>query len=426
MRIFITGAGGFIGGYLVSGLLREGHQVIAGLRAPEKFLRRFPSTEAVMVDFLTDHDPAVWKARLAGCDALINAAGILHGSQLQAVHVTGPKAMFEGAVQAGVAKIVHISAVSADRDAGTAYALSKLEADDYLKTCNLDWTILRPSLVYAAGAYGGTALMRGLAALPLVIPLVGKGDQPFQPIHAGDVTRTVLQALSDPGLSRKVIEPVGPETLTLRDILFGLRAWLGLPPARELRVPLGLINLAAMLGPIFGSGPVNPTSVRQLTYGNVSDSKAFEAAVGWRPRSFSEALEGDPAQTQDIWHARAYFLAPLSKWVLAFLWLASGLIGLIAGAGTTAGLLQGMDLPAAWAAPLAVATSLLDLGLGVWLISGRWIGAVTLTQLLAVLAYTTILTLAGPELWLDPFGPLLKNIPILALILVYGAIGRAR
>jgi uncharacterized protein YbjT (DUF2867 family) len=426
MRVFITGANGFIGGYLTAALLQAGHELVAGVRRPEAFRRRFPQVEAVDVDFTRDQDAGEWKDRLQGIDAVINCAGILHGREMQAVHVAGPKAMFQGAALAGVGKLVHISAISADREAGTAYASSKNEADEHLQSLDIDWTILRPSLVYASGAYGGTALLRALAALPLAIPLAGKGDQPFQPIHCDDVARTVIQALNDPRLSRQVIDAVGPETLTLADILLALRGWLGLSPVPTLKMPMPLINLVASLGGLLGSGPVNPTSVRQLVYGNVGNPETFQAAVGWRPRSFTEGLGNSPAQTQDLWHARAYFLAPLLKYVLALLWLGSGIVGLISGGGATGELFEALHLPSAWVAPATVGTSVLDIAIGVLLLSGRRIGALCLLQFMVVLAYTGILTLGSPELWLDPFGALLKNIPILALILVYAAIGRSR
>jgi uncharacterized protein YbjT (DUF2867 family) len=66
----------------------------------------------------------------------------------------------------GVRRVVQVSAISAEPAAGTAYAATKHAADEHLRSTGLEWTILRPSLVVARGAYGGTALFRGMAALP--------------------------------------------------------------------------------------------------------------------------------------------------------------------------------------------------------------------------------------------------------------------
>lgn len=426
VRILVTGANGFIGAHIVAALLRDGHHVVGGVRQPDRFTRRFPSAEAIQTDFRYLRDPAQWAEPLTAVDAVVNCAGVLSGPDLEAVHVDGAKALFDGAVLAGVGKLIHISAISADPEAGTDYARSKHTADKYLETCDLDWTILRPSLVYAAGAYGGTALLRALAALPLAIPLVGRGDQAFQPIHAADVARTVVQALTDPKLSRKTIEPVGPDTLTLQEILVALRGWLGLPRAPAVAVPLPLVDLAAAIGGLAGRGPLNPTAVRQLNHGNVGNPGAFTATVGWTPRRFAAALEDTPAQTQDLWHARIYFLAPLLKYALALLWLGSGIAGLFSGTETAIELFGAIGLPISWALPATIAFSVVDLVIAGLIVSGRWIGAVCGLQVTLILAYTIILSATYPGLWLDPFGPLLKNIPVLAAILVYGAIGRAR
>ena len=77
-------------------------------------------------------------------------------------HHLSPAALFEACEKAKVKKVIQISAISADKEIGTAYALSKLAADEDLRKRKLDWVVLRPSLVMAANAYGGTALLRKL------------------------------------------------------------------------------------------------------------------------------------------------------------------------------------------------------------------------------------------------------------------------
>ena len=426
MRIFLTGANGFIGAYLVAALLGEGHQVVAAVRAPKVLARRFPSIEAVRGDFSTDQDPDIWRSRLEGCDAVINCAGVLHGPAAEAVHVQGPVALFDAAIGAGITKIVQISAVSADAAADTDYAATKLAADRAVQGLDADWTILRPSLVYAAGAYGGTALFRAFAALPWAIPLVGDGRQPFQPIHVDDVCQVIIQALTDPTLSRQAIDPVGPETLTLREILVRLRAWLGLPPARLIAIPMPLVRLAVAAGDVLRIGPINSTALKQLEYGNCSDADAFATAVGWQARPMAEMLERYPAQSQDIIDAKGYFLGGLLRVGLALLWFVSGIVGLAAGYDAAGRVMQALSLPGSWAVPTTILSSLFDIALGLVLVSGRWIAAVTAIQVITVVGYTVVLTLAMPALWLDPLGPLLKNLPILIAILAYGAMAVRR
>jgi uncharacterized protein YbjT (DUF2867 family) len=105
----------------------------------------------------------VWTPRLQGVDAVINCAGILQGGRgqsIEAVHHLGPRALFDACVGSGVRRVIQISAISADEAAGTAYASSKKSAEDALRSLDLEWVILRPSLVYARGSYGGTCSVR--------------------------------------------------------------------------------------------------------------------------------------------------------------------------------------------------------------------------------------------------------------------------
>jgi uncharacterized protein YbjT (DUF2867 family) len=428
MRILLTGANGFIGRYLLAALVAAGHRVIPAVRRPRETDALLPAPDSIAVDLNRDVRPEDWTARLAGVDAVVNCAGILQarpGQSIAAIHAAAPKALFAACELAGVKRVIQISAISAEAAAGTAYASTKRAADDFLASTNLDWVVLRPSLVYAPGAYGGTALFRALAALPFAIPVIGRGDQRFQPIHIDDLSATVLRILDDPSIRRVVLDPVGPETLTLRQILVDLRRWLGFPPARVIEVPTGLVRVVAAIGDVIG-GPVNTTAIRQLAFGNAGRPEPFAAAVGFRPRRWRDALLARPAQAQDRWHARLYFLRPLLRWTLALLWLASGAIGLLQPAAVTQPIAAGFGLAGTAASVAVWASCLLDLALGVLLLGRIRPGATAALQLAVVAAYTAGLTVALPPLWADPFGPLLKNLPIMVAILVLAAIENDR
>ena len=168
MKVLLFGATGFIGRHVAAHLLCEGHGVVAAVRDVESATRRFPGIEAVRVDLNRMTMPADWTPLLFQIDAVVNCAGILQsgaGQLAHAIHALAPIALFQACEDAGLQRIVHVSAVSADSDAGTEYAATKKAADDDLRSRNLQWVLLRPSLVYASGSYGGTSAIRG--ALPL-------------------------------------------------------------------------------------------------------------------------------------------------------------------------------------------------------------------------------------------------------------------
>ncbi len=266
-------------------------------------------------------------------DAIINCAGVLHsrhGQDATAIHATSPIALFEAGRLVGISKIVQISAIGIDAE--TEFARTKLVADEHLSAMDVDWTILRPSIVYGQQAYGGTAMLRALAATPGCVPVIGRGQQTTTPIHVDDLCETILLALSSPKLSRKVIYPCGPLTMRLADMLAGYRGWLGLRPAPELHVPMPLLSLAGRIGDVVGTGPVTITSLRQLEQGTAADPQAFALATGLHPRSFAEALAAHPAGTTDLWHARFYLLRPFIRLSLILLWLVSGMAGMFASA----------------------------------------------------------------------------------------------
>jgi uncharacterized protein YbjT (DUF2867 family) len=424
MNVLLTGANGFIGRYVMGALLAAGHHVVPAVRRPAEIDGLLPARGAIQVDMNRDIRPEDWRDRLTDIDAVVNCAGVLQGrpgQSIGAIHEAAPKALFEACRRAGVRRVIQISAISADPAADTAYAATKHAADRFLATLDLDWVVLRPSLVYAAGAFGGTALFRALAALPRVVPLIGQGNQPFQPIHIDDLTATILLLLRDRAINRTVIDPVGPELVTLRELLVDLRAWLGLPRGRVISVPRGLVALVARFGDLVG-GPVSTTALKQLDFGNAGSPAAFVAVTGIAPRRWREALRASPAQWQDRWHARLYFVRPMLRGALTLTWLGSGLVGLLLPADRLAPLLNRLGLAGPVGMAMAVGFSLADLAIALALLL-RWRpGLAMAVQLLVVLGYTIGLGLLAPELWLDPFGPLLKNLPILAAILALGAL----
>lgn len=423
MRVLLLGGTGFIGRHVASRLLSEGHALVLAVKEPERAKRRFPQAETIEVALARDTDPAAWLPRLTGIDAVVNAAGMLRGRGIDAVHRDGPAALYEACMRAGVKRVIHISAAGADDAAGTDYARSKAAAEaDLSRRDALDWLILRPSLVYHQGSYGGTSLMRGLAGLPGLVLLPGDGGMQFHPIHAEDLAAGIAECLQRPELKHRIFEPGGPEKLSLRQIVLAWRDWLDLPPAPLLHLPLPLLSLAGWLGDRLGSGPISQTSLRQLQHGAAGDNAAWLQTIQHPHQRFADALALQPSHGAERWQARLYFLRPLARAALVLLWLLSGLIGLLAGPSATAPVRALLGLPDAAHGWLLYGFCALDILLALALLR-RWGDAFAraAAQIAVVLGYSLVLTIAAPHLWLEPLGPLLKNLPILALILADAA-----
>jgi uncharacterized protein YbjT (DUF2867 family) len=426
LRILVLGAAGFVGRHIVSELLAAGHHPVGAVRRVQDFARAFPGVDVVPCDLARDSSAADWTPRLRNIDAVVNAAGVLHGPEMEAVHVTAPRTLYEACAVQDVKKVVLISAISARPDVDTDYSRFKLAGEKLLKDGGLDWVILRPSLIVAKGSYGGTSLLRGLAGFPLRVPLAGDGSFSFSPIHAKDLARAVRIVCEESRFSRCVLEPVGPDVVTLKGLLSSYRSWLGFAEARFFSIPLSFMRGVAWLGVRMGRGPVSGNALAQLIAGNAGDGEGFAAAIGFAPRSFASALAQEPAEVQDRWHARLFFLAPALKFVLALLWIVSGGIGFFTGAELARQVLGAFGLSVDWAMPIVAVTSLVDLAIAILILRDHRGRMATLVQLAVIAAYTIVLTLALPFLWLDPLGPLVKNLPILAAVLCYGAVSDQR
>ncbi len=419
MRVLVTGAYGFIGAHVVAALLAAGHTVTCAVRGSRRG-ERFPGIAHIACNFARDVRPGDWLPRLDGIDAVVNAAGILRetrADRFEAIHHDAPLALAQACAARGIRRFVQISALGDPRDG--EFIASKHRFDAALLALDLDALVIRPSLVYATrGSYGGTSLLRALAALPFILPLPGQGDAAVQPIDAEDVGRGVALAFGMTTPPRDIAEWGGPEVMTLREYLLAWRHWLGFGSVRTVPVPWPLIGLAARLGENFGSGPLGITMQRMLRRGNVVGPMPPGTATikHFAPRTLGDALRRTPSLVQDRWHARLYLIAPLLRVSLAVTWIVSGMIGLGADADTMRPVLDDtVFAPATWK-PLAMLTGLADLALGLWLLVGRAPRPALGAMLLMTLGYTLGLGLLKPMLWIEPLGGLLKNLPLLAAL----------
>ena len=421
MRILLTGANGFIGSQIAMALKQAGHDVVAGVRKRRDIV---PDQNTIPVDYKQDTNISCWLPRLEGVDAVINCVGILReGSRgsFDAVHRDTPIALFKACQEQGIKKIIQISAIGDSED--TDFIRSKHKADEQLKTLDLDWVIIRPSVVYSVrGSYGGTSLIRAMAALPYVLFLPGGGLQQLQPITGEDLGRIVLNVLEREDVNQMTIEAIGPAPISFKDFLLSLRRWLKVPdPLFVYNVPLWLIKPVALLGEWFGRGPLGLTMYRMLQRGNIGSPGGYERLVkitGVETDSVDQACECAPSFVQDYWHARLYFLIPLLRVFLGLLWVGSGIVGFMLPTEESVAVVQALSLPVSTTKFIVFSASSLDILLGFMLLTRFYLKLAASLMLVSVLVYTITLGIFLPELWLEPFGGLIKNIPLIPALLI--------
>lgn len=329
MRVLVTGANGFLGQKIVAALLEAKQTVIACVRDEENIERRFPDVEIISCDFNRDISYDVWLPRLKGIEVVINCVGILQerqGQSIQAVHTLAPIALFKACFTGGVKRVIQISAYEAEENAATDYGRSKYSADKFLKSLDLDWVILKPSLVYSNGSYGGTSLFRAMAGLPFFIPLPEGGDQKMQPLFLGDFTKAVAKIVVSEKQQCREFNIVGPEEFSLKDIILQLRNWLGFGNVKIFSVPLVFMTIFAAIADFCSNGPFCSNSLKMLTTTKPTHDIDFWTHCDYKPLLMREALQVNPSNVQDRWHSRLYFLSPLLRISIGAYWFFSAVI----------------------------------------------------------------------------------------------------
>ena len=422
MRILILGATGLIGSAAAARLSREGHEVVGvARRIGGAETRRVAAARWVRLDLREVRGAADWAPHLAGIDAIVNCAGALQdgGRDLEAAHVRGPSALWQACEAAGVRRAVHFSAMNVDRGGVSGFSESKGRGDAALEASGLDWVILRPSVVVGRQAYGGSALFRGLAALPLLPRAPDAG--PLDIVQLDNVAETVARLLRPGAPSRIALDLAGPDRLSFEETVALYRRWLGWKPARLVSVPGWMMGVAYRVGDLIGRlgwrPPIRSTARREIVRGAVGDGSEWRRVTGIEPVALSAALAAEPASVQERWFARLYLLKPLAIGVFALFWLMTGLVSLGPGYGRAVATMRATDA-AALAEISTIAGGIVDIivaGLILWRPTAR-LGLAA--ALLLSIFYITAGTLLLPQLWADPLGPMMKIWPILVLNLV--------
>jgi uncharacterized protein YbjT (DUF2867 family) len=383
LKILVLGASGFIGRNSAAALRAAGHEVVAS-----------------RMRFHAGLQAQDWLPALKGVQAVVNAVGIFRerGAQtFSTLHDAAPRALFQGCEMAGVRRVVQISALGADEGARSRFHLSKRRADEFLAAQPLEWTIVQPSLVF--GEAGSSARLFALLASLPITPVPAHGLQRVQPIHIDDLAEVVVRAVDTP--LRAVVHAVGPCELTLRAWLELLRAQMGLGRPRFVGVPRRLV-------------PLDRETLQMLERGSTASCAGVSRLLGRAPRPPAQFVVQGQARALAT-RARLDWLLPLLRACIAAVWIGSGLVSLgLYPVADSLALLARVGLESR-VVLYGAAVADIALGLAIYLLKRRrWLWRL---QMGLILAYSAIIAWWLPELWLHPFGPLLKNLPMLAAIL---------
>lgn len=415
MHILLVGVTGFIGGHVALALESAGHRLRCTTRRvpPAGSPGEAPARQWLHVEDADMLSVPAWQRALTGIDMVVYAVGVFHDGRsgdFDRLHHRVPAALYQACVQSGVRRVVHFSALGADASARSAYHLSKRAGDEALLASGIDAVVLQPSLVFGLDGASASAFLRW-AALPWLPVPAGAGE--VQPVHIDDVVDLVVRAASDAPPSRGRLAVVGPHALSVGDYLQALRRAMGLPPARCVKVPAWAMELAARAGRRLPGSLLTPESWEMLKQGNSAPPGPFAQALGRQPRR----ADGFLGAAERGWVRQASRAAPalwLLRWSIATVWLVTAGVSVAAyRVSDSLALLQRAGATGTWAMAMLYGAAALDLLLG--LATLWWPRAwVWWSQIVLIVFYTGIISWRLPEFWAHPYGPVLKNLPMLA------------
>ena len=293
MHIFLTGATGFVGSYVLRELVAQGHTARCLLRDPKADLAvEEDAVERVKGDVTR---PKSLVGTMRGCEAVIHLVGIIDekpskGVTFEAIHEAGTKRVVEEAVEAEVGRFVQMSANGARPDGVSRYQTTKWQAEEYVRAAGFDhWVILRPSLVFGRPRPGQpefcTRLVSQLIKPFPILPIFGDGTYQMQPISVEEVAAAFVQALTLEAAHGQTYCVAGHDTYSYVDILDRITRGLGREPKPKIHNPLWLIRPAVQTLGAWGLLPISPDQFEMLLEGNTCESSAFYRAfdVTYKP-----------------------------------------------------------------------------------------------------------------------------------------------
>ncbi len=290
--VFVTGGTGFVGRAVVGALLADGHRVRCLVRpGSEGRLPRRDGVEPVAGDATT---PVGLADAVRGADAVVHLVGIIRefparGITFERLHTRATEHVVGAAREAGARRFLHMSSLGTGPAARSLYHRTKWAAEQAVRASGLEWTIFRPSVIFGPGD-GFVSLIARLVRWFPVVPVIGDGQNRFQPVAVADVAEGFARALERPATVGQTFEVGGPHAYTFDEIVDEVAAALGRRRVPKLHHPVGLMAPVVRVlehVPLF---PLTSDQLLMLSEGSTCDPGPFTRAFDVTPVPFEAGI----------------------------------------------------------------------------------------------------------------------------------------
>jgi len=426
--MLLLGASGLIGRFVTDDLRTRGSHVIG-------VARKFSASQRISAFDLEIPVLSIDAAALSrllrdrAIDTIVNCLGVLQdgpGSDTRAVHRDFVARLLRAINDVGrVVRLIHISIPGTAEDDRTAFSISKREAEVLIAASGIAYAILRPGFVVAPSAYGGSALLRALAALPIDLP-ADESATPFQPVAVEDIAATIAfiasRDVGDEAVKAVNWDLMQQQKISLGGVIDQFRFAYGTAEMPRVRLPSFMLDLGARCGDLVNRlgwmPPIRTTAMAELRRGVSGDPQPWVAATGIMPKTIADVIGRGSATIQDKWFARLFLVKPLAIASLALFWILSGFIALVISFPATIAILTSHGFPPAIATPFAAITSMMDMSVGVLIAFRKTCAAGLVAGIVLALGYMAGTAILTPDLWIEPLGALVKTWPAIVLMLV--------
>ncbi len=295
--VTIFGASGFLGRHMVRALAKDGWRIRACSRRPQlaEFLRPYGMVGQIQTFKADVTNEAEVRRAVAGADAVINLAGVLHGGfggkGFTRTHADGAALIALASAEAGVKHLLHVSALGISAESKADYAASKLAGEAAVRAAFPGATIFRPSVVFGQEDQFFNRFAN-MARFTWFLPLIGGGATKFQPVFVSDVAEAAKVALGREDAKGQTYELGGPEVMTFRQVLELIVKVIG---RRRLfaTVPFFLAKLGSYPAMLLPNPPLTPDQVEMLKGDSIvgADAKGF-ADLGISPEAPEAIVPG--------------------------------------------------------------------------------------------------------------------------------------